>query len=264
MTERKLGTAIIVPLVLCGVFFATQEVVFAETQPTLDHIQIIPNDHPTRVEVGTDQQFTASALTAANEGIPGVVYTWSVGGNIGYITKGGIFVAERPGTGSVSAVSGTTAATVGVVVKAAPVVKKTVSGNTNTGQNTNVNGTTTTNATKIETTNSNTNASSPVVQETTKKQCSTLRTWVWILLLVAYVILLFAYFLALGESMTAWWWFWPIILTAEMLVLAWLVRCTSSQNWIPVTTVVLGALISWFYYSVFRPKSPIATTTPHV
>lgn len=216
------------------------------TSSQLDHIVISPNDRPTRVDQHADQQFLAEGMTADNQAITGLTFTWSVGGNIGTITKDGIFTGTKAGTGTVTAVSGTTAATVGVVVKAVketPVIRA-----TNTAPaNTNVNSAQTNVNTAVPTTTQEQSTQ-------TQKTCTTLRAWVWILILFAYVIILLVYFLSLGESRTLWWWIWPAALTAELIALQHIVRCTNRDDWVIYATVLVGALISWFYYRLLRPR----------
>lgn len=235
------------------------------TSSELDHIEIVPNDRPTRVPLGTDQHFVATGFTAENKAIAGLTFQWSAGGNIGGITKSGIFTAQRAGTGTVTATNGKIAATVGVVVK------KPAAANTNAAK--------TTAPTNTATENGNTNAGAnvnavqepvpPAVTETqpsaeTTAQCTTIRGWLWVLILVVYSFALLLYFLWLGESTTVWWWVVPALLTAIVLVVFDRVHCPGFQRWVWPLFIIAGALLSLFYWNMLRPRQygPAQPQTP--
>lgn len=242
------------------------------TSSALDHIIILPNDRPTLVNINTDMQFVASGYTADEQPIPGLTFNWSASGGVGRITEDGIFTGERGGIGGVSAKSGTVTATVGVVVrgvakksvKAAPTNTTIPPATTTVTPRTGASPETTTNVAPsgdAGTVNANLAPATPDTMVTT--ECTTIRGWVWSLIVLVYCILLIVYFFALGDSRTSWWWIWPVLLTAELLILYFSVRCGQFQSWVPWTTAVLGVLIALFYYRLLRPKD-VLTSPPNL
>lgn len=233
------------------------------TSSALDRMVIFPNDRPTLVKIGTDLQFVATGSTADGRVLQGISFRWSTGGNIGRINDAGIFTGERGGIGTVTARSGGTSATVGVVVKgsASDIAKQkpkpTVLGTTTseTAQQP-----ITQQETPQETTsNENVNAEAPAAgettqQETTASACSPWPALAWIGILVAYAVLLVVYYLMLGDTASPWWWVPPAALTVLVLLLYAGARCGTGQTWIPVVHVLVGAGISFLYYQLLRPK----------
>lgn len=242
------------------------------TSSALSSIQIYPNDRPTVVDELTDQQFVATGYTADGQVLGGITFEWSVGEGIGRITKDGIFTAEKPGIGTVTAKSGNITASVGVVVKDVPGVSKNTNtapippSSTNTanvnGANANTNSEAVNTNTATEETNSNSNvneAPSAVTEE--EEDCTTINGWIWILIFFAYTVLLFVYFISLGDSKTMWWWVWPLVVTAGLLLLYNAIRCSGVQLWVPWVLVGIGLLMALFYIRVLRPKEYINPTS---
>lgn len=236
------------------------------TSSVLDHIVIVPNDRPTVVDVGTDQQFLATGFTKENQTLSGITFTWSSDGKVGTVNRDGIFTGKKGGIGRVTARSGSVTASVGVVVHgvaAAQTPAKTavippssttvqpVVTNTNTSAPTNTN--TDQGTVKGATTE---NTAKPAAST---KSCTTIRAWLWVLILLLYCIVLFAYFLSLGESRTMWWWVWPAIITAAPYVLYFLTRCGTTHLWVPWTLGVLAVLLGLFYVRVLRPTESLHT-----
>ncbi len=250
------------------VFAARAEAATSVISSAVTRIDILPNDRPTRVPVETDQQFVATAY--ANDGtvVPGVTFRWKTVGGIGRITPDGIFTGERGGIGTVTASSGDVTASVGVVVKGVAKKKEAPSPTASA-----VPAPKATNDSAAQS-NANTNAvaapeeaeddTGTVAGDTavTEQTCTTLRGWIWVLILLGYFVLLFVYYLALGENLTSWWWLWPLVLTAELFALFWIIRCPGVQRWVPIILLLLGALATYVYVQLLRPKDMRQFTQP--
>lgn len=240
------------------------------TSSALDSIVLSPNDRPTRVEIFTDQQFIATGYSNTGDVLGGITFSWSTDGGIGRINESGIFTGERGGIGTVTARSGNVTASVGVVVKGVrppeskpapkptpesqttvqPVVQNDEEATTDPTAASNDTGEVKGEAVESE------NTASP-----TSESCTTIKGWLWIIIIILYVILLFAYLLSLGESRSLWWWLWPLLFTAAPLVLFFALRCAGVHSWVPWTIGVLAVLISLFYLRVLRPSESIANQT---
>ncbi len=233
------------------------------TSSALDHIVITPNDRPTIVDVGEDQQFLATGYSADERALDGITFTWSADGNVGTVAENGFFTGVRGGIGRVTATSGGVSASVGVVVSgveqpaepkpepAAPITppSSTTTQNVNVADNTNT--TTPTEAEAGEETDNSGQKSSATT--TGNATCTTIRAWLWVLILIVYCVILVAYFLSLGESRTMWWWIVPAVLTVASFALFFGTRCGGINAWIPWTLGVLAILLGLFYVRVLRP-----------
>lgn len=248
------GLAVAIPLSGQGVtVFST----------AVDHIVIQPNDRPTIVDQNTDMQFLATALSATNEEIPGLTFSWGVGGDVGTITPAGIFTGTRGGIGQVIAKTGNVTASVGVVVRASasaqpPANAKTPKPATATNTNTPVTPSATVTEPVIEAAPET--PSTAADQAPSQTTCTTLRTWVWVLLVLGQALLLFIYFLTLGDSRALWWWVWPLLSTAGLITLHHALRCGEFNSWIPWSVVIVGLLNAVFYVRVLRPKESARIT----
>lgn len=233
------------------------------TSSALDHIVVQPNDRPTVIDIETDQQFIATGYTKDEIALSGLTFHWTSDGDVGIITADGMFTGTRGGIGRVIARNGQITASVGVVVrgvaKATPPAAPTSTPSSSTTVQPVVTNTN-------ETVNSNTNddgavkgdsvEETPAVASETTTPCTTIRAWLWLIVLALYCIVLFAYFLSLGESRTLWWWIWPALLTAAPFVLYFGTRCGNTHIWVPWTLGILAILLTVFYLRVLRPANP--------
>ncbi len=236
------------------------------TSSALDSIVIFPNDRPTLVAIDTDMQFVAIGYAADNQPVTGMTFAWSTGGNIGRITTPGIFTGERGGIGTITATSGNVSASVGVVVKgrASDLDLKKKPQPTVLGASTSQTGQSRLSAkdqpSTDKTTNSNLNtntsetAGSPENQQSKSSACTPWPTIAWIGMILVFTVLFIVYFLLLGDSTSLWWWAPPVVLLALLLVLYSGVRCGSSQIWVPIVLLVVGAGIAFLYYQLLRPR----------
>lgn len=157
-------------------------------------IVINPNTEPEQVYLGINTVFSATVYDAKNNVVPNQTVVWSVIGENGTIDAQGVFVPATIGTGKIQAALGSIIGQVSLVVNAA-IVTDTNTANTNTVRNTNT-------AKNINTANTNTttNTSTNTAITSTENQaqttsCTTMKPWVWIILLVVFlagVAMLFA------------------------------------------------------------------------
>ncbi len=235
--------------------FSAQAVSVSST--AVDHIVVQPNDRPTIVDQNTDLQFLATAFSAANEEISAVTFSWVVSGDVGTITSSGIFTGTRGGIGQVIAKTGNVTASIGVVVRAVAGAKPPA--NTNTPApaiTTNINTPAIPSATVTEPVVEATLETPSITEATTPSAttCTTLRNWVWVVVVLGQALLLFVYFLTLGDSRTLWWWVWPLLSTAGLITLHDALRCGGFNTWIPWSVATVGILIAVFYLRALRPK----------
>ncbi len=280
MEFRRFSLAFTLFLLAVALVWTTADASAADpviTSSALDHIVVLPNDRPTRVDISTDQQFVASGYTADGKVLAHITFTWSVGGGIGSITDTGIFTAERGGVGTVIAKSGGVQASVGVVVRGiAPAkkegVKKQEASSAFGATVAPVTPPATPSAVQEDQAGPTDEAQTPEIEgatddtqnkEATTQECAPWNPWVWVGILVVYTALLLGYYLSLRQSRTPMWWVLPLLLTVLLLILYVGVRCGMQRPWIPTTLVILGALTSLFYYTLQRPKqSPGTPATP--
>ncbi len=231
------------------------------TSSVLDHIVVFPNDRPTIVDLGSDQQFLATGFSSENTELPNLTFSWTVDGGIGSIATNGIFTPTKGGIGTVIARNGQITASIGVVVRGRAVIANT---NTNTVEPPLPTTTTTVKevaqTTPGEASNTNTtiapqeSPNTAAATTTASTSCTTLRAWVWVVILLGYLLLSFVFYLSLGESTTIWWWVWPAGLTALLLILFNAVHCAEHQRWVPMAIVLLGILLGLFYARLLRPR----------
>lgn len=168
------------------------------TPGELKELVINPHSDPEYVNQGSTKQFSVRGYDAHNNEISNLSPTWSIIGEIGSINASGLFSAERIGTGQVRVTVGTITGQIPVVVKEAPVQDANTNSNTNTGTNTNSG--TNVNANSNGNTNSstNTNTDEPATNTNTAVgnddqaeevlHCTTMATWLWVIVLVVFLI----------------------------------------------------------------------------
>lgn len=151
------------------------------TPGAVQEVVVNPNSEPEQLYIGTNLKFTATAYDAKNNIVSDQKYIWTVIGENGSIDNQGVFKPTTVGTGKVQAAVGTVTGQVSVVVNPAIVT------NTNTVTNTvsNTNAVANTNAPTNSATNT---AALNTVDDETTTSCTSLKPWVWILLLVVFLI----------------------------------------------------------------------------
>ncbi len=169
---------------------------------------INPNSDPEVILTGTRKRFSVEAFDAKHNPLDTPHITWSVIGAIGSIDSTGVFTPTGIGTGKVQAQSDSVTGQVAIEVRQAPVTntnssvttntntttntnrptnRNTNSSNTNSATNANTNVATNqnTNSSNVNATNANTNTSTLV----TSSQCTSLKPWVWTVMLILFLIL---------------------------------------------------------------------------
>ncbi len=244
------------------------------TAGQVQEIVINPNSDPEPTVIGSNKTFTAKVYDGHNDIIPGATVTWSVIGTIGTISTSGVFAPTTVGTGKVQATVGTITGQVGVVVASTPatntniamtngnVNSNTAASTTNTSVNTNMTKPTNGNVnTNIAITNNNLNATTNAAvtnlqsaSTSTDKSCSTLKPWVWIVLLIVFLIVV-----ALLYTLVPIIQIWPaIVALAGAALLAYIQRkygCGGQTWWAWVVT--LGTLAFSAAAMKLQPKHPI-------
>lgn len=178
-------------------FTATAKVTV--TAGALKELAINPNSDPEFVDLQQKKTFAVQGFDAHSNVVSGITPTWSVVGSIGTIDKNGVFTATTIGTGKVKVAVDTVTAEIPVVVKEATVTNSNANtnsatnANANTNSSANVNGANAngnTNATtnsNVNATNANTNSAGTSDDQGATK-CTTLSTWLWVLILVVFLI----------------------------------------------------------------------------
>ncbi|MBI3572597.1 MAG: hypothetical protein HY092_00150 [Candidatus Kerfeldbacteria bacterium] len=164
------------------------------TVGSVKDIQINPNSDPETVNLNSKKNFTAQAFDGHSNAITNPTFTWSVSGTIGIVDQSGTFTAKNLGTGKVTASSGAVTGQVTIVVSQTPVVANTnavtnvnraANKNTNAAKNANVNPANINANHNVNTIVPTTPASTSTQNESL--QCTTLRPWVWVLILIAFL-----------------------------------------------------------------------------
>lgn len=219
---------------------------------------IAPNDRPTLVNIGDHQQFTVSASDQYGNERSDASISWTTDEKFGSINQDGLFLASKAGTGFVAATSGEAKSSVGVIVKD---IRGTLVNATNTNQ-TNTNQPEAAATTKPQT--KNTNESQEVIKadnnanvagatdqapakQTTSTTCTNPSTWLLILALVIYAIVLIVYYRFEKKHPSPAWWIFPLLLTVIGLIIDYRYICTQTYLWWPWMLVGLGAVITLFY-----------------
>lgn len=184
-------------------------------------IDINPNSDPEYVILGHAQKFTAAGFDQHNNKVSGLTFSWSVVGEIGTIDTSGLFTPTAVGTGKIQAQSGSVTGQDVVVVSPAPVTNTNSGTNTSTvnkstnvnratpasNKNANTSSTGNTNTTApTNTSNSNTGVAAASNNPDNTLQCTTLKSWLWILLLGVFLaaVALLYFLVPAGKS-------WPVV-----------------------------------------------------
>ena len=224
-------------------------------------LDINPNSDPEVVTLGKTTKFSAEGFDAHNNKVTGSSVTWSVIGDVGSIDQSGVFTPVKTGSGRVQVTSGSVIDTINVTVKEAPATNTNSSTNTNTSTttNSNVNRTTNTNTTATNTntgattnSNANTNTSGTTTTNTSSGlQCTTLKSWLWVLLLVAFLAAVWTLYTLV--PVTKW---WPVLLAligaAVLAIVQRKYGCSMHAWWAWV--MILGTVgISLYHLQNSRP-----------
>jgi len=172
---------------------------------TVAELQVNPNSNPEVILLGTTKHFTVRAFDADSNVIENPHVTWSVIGPIGTVTPTGVFMPTHLGMGTLQAQSGTVLGHVAIEVGPAAVTNtnssttntnvhqvatntnRPVVANTNVSTNNNVNTDSNNNTNETVSENTNVNMSEDLSAPT---KCTTLKPWVWTLILVIFFILI--------------------------------------------------------------------------
>lgn len=217
------------------------------TPGAVQEVVINPNSEPEQTYLGTNATFVATVYDAHNNLITGQTVTWSVIGEVGTIDKNGVFTPKKIGTGKVQAtvdevigqVSVVTLAAIVTNTNSAAATNQNAKANQNTNTTSNVNGTTNTNV------NADTNTD-------TSSTCTTLKPWLWTLILVAFLAAVAALYMFVPLSKI-----WPAV--AALLaagVLAYVQRqqaCAGQPWWAWVITI--GTIALTAFALQMRPKN---------
>lgn len=220
-------------------------------------VAVNPNTNPELTNIGTPRTFTATVFDSHSNTISNASVTWSVIGDVGTIDANGVFTPTKLGTGKVQAKNGAIVGEVAVQVNAALPTNTNTAANTNATRNANANkntNATIANAnlnaatTNVNATNTNTTASTT---DTTK--CTTLKTWVWIVILAAFLVAVYIFYMMVPVSAI-----WPVITALVAAgVLAYIQRkygCGTQSWWAWVAT--LGTVLLTAVSLRQRPKNP--------
>lgn len=224
-------------------------------------LAVTPNNRPTVVNLGDNQQFTVSAADRNGNVITNAVITWSTDAKIGSINQSGLFLAAKGGTGFVAATSGDIKASIGVVVKD---IRPTLVTNTNSrATNTNASGEA---ASTTKSTNTNkTNTNTPDVSDQTisgntdtstntnsennnqNSSCTNPARWIMFILLAIYAVILLVYYRYEKKHTSSAWWIFPFLLTVIGLIFFYKYVCSGTYLWWPWLLVGLGVILTVFY-----------------
>lgn len=210
-------------------------------------VVINPNSDPEIVLTGTTKKFSAQAFDRNSNLINGTTATWSVIGPIGTINSSGIFTPTALGTGKIQASVGSVIGQIPVTVQAAPVTNANQNANTSTNRNTNAaanrntNAATNGNTNDSANTNGHTNVAATGTTPQSTTQCTTLKPWVWTLILVIFLIAVAILYGLVPVTKI-----WPVVVAlVGAAVLAYLQRkydCALQSWWAWVITLGTVAL----------------------
>jgi hypothetical protein len=224
-------------------------------------IVITPDNKPTSIDLGNNQQFSAKAYDAYQNELTTTGLVWSVGKSVGTIDASGLFLAGKAGSGTITASLATATTSIDVSVKDIRKSLVTVN-NTNTSSNTNTAAPDNTTSVK---TNSQKNTNTATNQETITpaadtnlnsntntasddaKSCTNMRRWLIIVLIILYPIILIVYFRYERRHHAGGWWLFPFFLTVIGLIIYYKYICAGTYLWWPWVLVGLGILLTWWY-----------------
>ncbi len=222
------------------------------TAGAVKEIVINPNSDPEPAYLGTNVKFTATAYDAKNTILTDQKVVWSVIGENGSIDERGVFVPKKIGTGKVQAAVGPVIGQVSVVVNEAIVANTNVT-TTNTVANTSPKNVNT--ITNSKASNANTTANTAVIAPTTNTattSCTTLKPWLWIVLLIIFLIAVAILFALVPVTMI-----WPVVIALIAAVILALIQrkydCHGQAWWAWV--LLLGTIALASAALMMRPKN---------
>lgn len=218
------------------------------TPGAVKEVVVNPDSAPEQTYLGKNATFTATVYDGKNNVISGKTATWSVVGDIGTINAQGVFTPKSIGTGKVQASVDGVIGEVSVVTNAALPTNTNV--NTNTVANANRNANTNT-AVNTNTTNANTNTAPVTTDTTSSDDCTTMKPWLWTLLLIVFLaaVAVLFFFVPIAKI-------WPAIVALLAAgILAYIQRqyaCGLQSWWAWVVTIGTVALTAFALQ--MRPK----------
>lgn len=231
----------------------TAEATVMVTPGALHDLVVNPDSNPEFVTAGEKQQFTATGFDAFNNRLSDISVTWSITGDIGSVdtkkSESTTFIASQPGSGKLTATSGSISQSVALTVDAARAT---------TAANANLNAGTTAVPLTNQSVNTNTssdvgtNVNAPAVTETkeestTDDQCKGWSRSAWIWLFLAYAAATFSGLWLIRSPRRSWWWAIPLFLTIVSLWLYFQYRCYPVYPGLPYLTILTGiAAATWY------------------
>lgn len=232
----------------------------------LKSIAISPNDRPTVMVDGKTIQFQAQGYDVYNNEISDITFQWTADEKIGTVDQTGLFQATHGGIGTVTATKDDIKATVGVVVKnAVATVANANTANTNTATEKPEETTKTT--TKPSQASTNTNTQQTISSQTTEENkevnqestetCHNWRTWIIIMLLIIYGLMLAVYYFFIKRyriQRVRGWWIIPLFLTIIGEVIYFKYFCQGTYIWWPWILLAIGVVLTAYYWWLSRKK----------
>lgn len=241
----------------------------------VEYIIVTPNDRPTIIPIGDNQQFSAEAYDEFNNAVSDVSFKWTADEEIGSVDTEGLFTARAGGIGFV-------AASVGDVKNSIGVIGEDASDDESTTNTINVEA-----EEPAEAEEETIPITEPVAEENTADEeadeevetesvdnedtivdsieveteendnadeCTNWPHWVILILLVVYGGALIGYFQYEKKQKTGGWWIAPALLTAIGLVIYYKYVCAGTYMWWPWILLLIGIIITMNYK--LRMKTP--------
>lgn len=235
---------------------------------------ILPNDRPTVVEIGQNEQFTVTVTDQYQNAIQEPTITWSTDSAIGTITSAGLFTPTHGGTGYVAAQVATVKASIGVVAKDTRTAQVTTT-NTNATTSTNTAASTINNSNKSTSTNTaastnanantgevisaDTNTNTQTTEPTATEPCTNPNHKLIISMLFIYAIILAIYYSYERRHKNSGWWIFPFLITFIGVIIYYKYFCSGSYLWWPWVLVGIGVVLTLYYK--LRRQSPDSSQT---
>jgi len=230
---------------------------------------VTPNDKPTIVNLGNNQQFSVIASDQHGNEISDAEISWTTDEEFSSINQQGVFTAKKGGITFTAAKSGEVETSVGVVVK--DIRSTLVTENTASEEPTDAadeetstaEETTTEEATTIKDTDTEeeetatdeiimgeetaTATEEATTEEEEEGPCTNMAHWLTFLILIIYAVLMVIFYRYEKKHKSGSWWIFPFLLTFIGLIIYYKNFCAQTYLWWPWVLVGIGVIITLYY-----------------
>lgn len=246
---------------------------------TVNLIVVEPNNRPTVIDIGALQQFTAVAYDEFNNTLKNPGFVWTTDETYGSVNADGMFTPKLGGISFVATTLDSITASIGVVVKddrqtqilpvdvpdADPEEQTPeASEETNESEETAEDTVDTETATEEkpaeetmtlveETIDDSSVEEAVVVTDEESEECRNWSHWLIIFMLFLYAVILISFYEYRKKQRTGSRWIFPALLTILGLIFYYKQFCINTYVWWPWILLLIGIVISGWYYA--KPKS---------